>query len=1049
MKQNIQDIVAHLRLISFVVLLLGGAGAQAQEGPMLYYPLDDGQGQVASDHSGNKLDGVVSAAWTNSPSGKALSFDGQPAGIVTVQLPLEKRFGKESWTFSAWVKPGQFTIDDPQNRRRLFAFGAYPDAYLVIDLLSNGQFSYYFCYRPAGGGAILSAGGSSEAGLKTNQWALVALVCDRQSGQVETYINGFSQGAMPLPPGFDGDFSLGGELTLGNAWHNYWGLMNEVKVYRRALPRAEVKAEFARLNDTFGVTVSPETAAIEKREALMDALAKTHAAWASGDYAAVRAACAAVIAAPDAPASLRSCAALRIAQSYAAEGKSDLAKAEYARIATNTAYPLVHRSEASDCVVELARVARGLPGRDPAASRTTLPRVEFAARVFVSPNGSDANDGTASAPVATLARARDRVRALKAAGTTGAIAVNVLPGEYRVTGTLALSAQDSGTPESPVVYQAVQPGKARFYGGARLTGFQPVTDPAILERLPDEARGHVLQCDLRALGITDYGQLAVRGFSQPPSPPTLELFVNGQPMTLARWPKTGFVGIGKLVQPGSKAAGTPSVFEYLDDRAARWTNAPDAWLFGYFRFLWADATIKMTTVDPVARTITAAEAYEYGEPGMDNGQGILYYAFNLLEELDQPGEWYLDRATGLLYLYPPADLANATVDIGLLSTPTVTMDKVTDVRLEGLTFDLARFNGLVLTNCSRCVIAGCTVSRMAGNGITIQGGEADGLLGCDIHTIGRRATEVIGGDRATLTPGRHFVENCRIYNFGRIDRTYTPAIQLEGVGNRVAHNLMYDGPSSAMRIEGNDHLIEFNEVHNAVRESDDQGAMELFGNPTYRGVVFRYNRFENCGKTGSEPALCGQAAIRFDDAISGMLVYGNIFVRSANGGFGAVQMNSGRDNVMDNNLFIDCKRGITGGYFPRNGVWLAAAANPPPADFYTNDLYLARYPEMAAMLVEPGINHAWRNVFYRCGPMWVTRTRDTVDLIENGDFGGQDPGFVNAAQGDYHIKPGAALFATVAFRPIPLDEIGLYQSPFRASWPVVATPLPVPEWRAP
>jgi hypothetical protein len=36
-----------------------------------------------------------------------------------------------------------------------------------------------------------------------------------------------------------------------------------------------------------------------------------------------------------------------------------------------------------------------------------------------------------------------------------------------------------------------------------------------------------------------------------------------------------------------------------------------------------------------------------------------------------------------------------------------------------------------------------------------------------------------------------------------------------------------------------------------VQESDDQGAMELFGNPTYRGVVFRYNRFDNCGKTGT------------------------------------------------------------------------------------------------------------------------------------------------------------------------------------------------------
>ncbi len=681
-----------------------------------------------------------------------------------------------------------------------------------------------------------------------------------------------------------------------------------------------------------------------------------------------------------------------------------------------------------------------------AAGRETVTNV-FAAKVFVSPKGSDANNGSEAAPVATLARARDLVRAMKAARTVGAIAVVVLAGEYKVTRPLVLSQQDSGTPENPVVYQAAQPGKALFYGGARLSGFQLASDPAILKRLPEEARGHVLRCDLQALGITDYGRLAVRGYDQPPSPPTLELFVNGQPMTLARWPNKGFVGIRTLVQPGSKADGKPSVFEYVDDRATRWTKAEDPWLFGYFRYLWADATVKVTKVDPAAHTITAAEAYQCDrEPGMDNGQGIQYYAFNLLEEIDQPGEWYLDRTAGVLYLYPPADLANASVEIGLLSTPMVTMNKVTDVRLEGLAFDLARYNGLVLTDCSRCLIAGCTVSRMAGNGITIQDGEADGLLGCDIHTIGRRATEVIGGDRANLKPGRHFVENCRIYNFGRIDRTYTPAIQLEGVGNRVAHNLMYDGPSSAMRIEGNDHVIEFNEVYNVVRESDDQGAMELFGNPTYRGVVFRYNRFTDCGKTGTERAICGQAAIRFDDAISGMLVYGNVFIRSANAGFGAVQINGGRDNVMDNNLFIDCKQGISGGYHHGNVVWKRAAARPLPAGFYINELYLKRYPELATMLIEPGINHIWRNVFYHCGPL-ATGNHASLDLIGNAVFNQQDPGFVDAAHGDYHLKPGAALFATNGFRPIPLDEIGLYQDSFRASWPVLKTPEAIPDWR--
>jgi hypothetical protein len=175
-----------------------------------------------------------------------------------------------------------------------------------------------------------------------------------------------------------------------------------------------------------------------------------------------------------------------------------------------------------------------------------------------------------------------------------------------------------------VVYRATEPGKAVFYGGTRITGFEPVTDPAILARLPEEARGKVLRCDLRAQGIDDYGQLAVRGFAQPASPPTLELFVDGQPMTLARWPNDGLRGHRpKLVEPGSRAEGKPSVFEYLDDRHERWTQAEDPWLFGYFRYLWADATIRVSRIDTDARTVICDQAYQYGRrawtPGKASG----------------------------------------------------------------------------------------------------------------------------------------------------------------------------------------------------------------------------------------------------------------------------------------------------------------------------------------------------------------------------------------------------------------------------------------------
>lgn len=998
----------------------------AEDDLLVYWNFDHLQQDMVNDLSGNGLDGKVDAGWVPSPVGQAVKMDGTSNSIIAVKIPENKRFGKRSWTFMSMVKPIKLGIDSTQNQRRIFAFGKYPDAYLVIDIKSTGQMNCYFCYKDSAGKTV-SAGGSSSIPLSENVWAHIALVCDRQKNLIEMYINGYCQSGDKIPSGFEGDFVLDGQLTVGSGWQNYCGLVDEIKIVRSALTAKDVAAEFERLRDTFQIVESDEIMVAKKLLRQKEIFTDINAEWAKRRYYKVRSLCQELVNSSDAPAHFRSYAHLRIAQSYLFEGNKSAAKTTYLDIAQNESYPPVHRDEAKTSADELRYSSSVFARRNLSSSHTEIPAVSgFAAEVFVSTEGSDTNTGSRKSPFATLTRARDEVRAIKKRGVKGSISVTVMPGRYKVYNPLTLGAEDSGSASEPVIYRAKEKGTVVFYGGEYLSGFEPVTDGVIIQRLPAEARDKVRQCNLKALGIDDYGQLKVRGFAQPASPPTLELFVDGVAMTLARWPNKGFVGINKLIKPGSKSSGEPSVFSYESDRHELWTDASDGWLFGYFHFLWADATIKIGKIDPLTKTLTTAEPYHYGGRGMSAEQGIQYYAFNLLEEIDSPGEWYLERTTGMLYLYPPSDPGKSTVEIGMLSTPMITMDKLSHVRIEGLGFDLARYNGIEATDCSNCSLIGCSVSRMAGNGIMIHGGKENQLIGCDIHTIGRRATEVIGGDRQKLTPGSHLVENCRIHNFGRIDRTYTPAIQLEGVGHRVAHNLMYDGPSSAMRIEGNDHLIEYNEVHSMVQESDDQGALELFRNPTYRGVVFRHNYLHHIGKTGSEISVHGQAGIRFDDAISGMQVYGNVFYRCANGNFGAIQMNSGRDNLMDNNIFIGCKQGISGGWYPGNNVWKSLRAGQKTEGFYQNELYLSRYPEIATMLDSPGINHLWRNVFYQCG--MVARSTANIEQFENGVFE-EDPGFFDAVNGDFRLRKDAKLFDTMCFKPIPFDQIGLYEAP--------------------
>ena len=1051
------------RLLALSAMLSVVGCLQAQ--PLLQWPLTEGDGNVANDHSGNGLNGVITAKWHPSAEGPVLNFDGTAATQVTIDLPEDKRLGTGSWTLSAWVRPDKLGMPESregQNTRRMFSYGQWPQAIITLNINGNGSFGCYMAYNDVQGKRVSGDASSAPGAVALGVWTHVVMVCDREAGQLRPYVNGIRQGAKALPTTFAGDFDVFGNLSFGNGWQNYSGDMGAIGVYRQALADSAVIGLFREQSPRFGMAedtlneqekaaLAAAAEAAARAEAMNAYQAKNDAASAAiaaGDYRAAQAPLRELLAQTQTPAHFRSYAHLRLAQAMVLAGDRDGAQREYAALAETTDYPAVHRQEARELIDELDRQARGLPPRDPAANRTAIPSIsDFAAEVVVAPDGDDSGDGTPTSPLKTLNRARDLVRALRGRGEKGAIRVLVRSGVYPVTETFTLTAEDSGTAEGPVVYQAEELGKAVFYGGAKVRDFEPVTAPDILTRLPEEARGKVWQADLRAQGISNYGALRVRGgIGQPPAPPTLELFVNGQPMTLARWPNEGFVPIRELIEPGSAKEKKPSVFGYNDDRHARWTKANDPWLFGYWLFLWADATIKIGKIDTEAKTITTAEPYHYGGRGMNNTQGIIYYAFNLLEVIDQPGEWYLDREAGMLYLYPEGDPNRAIVEIGMHAGPMASLTEVSHVRLEGLAFDLGRYRGIVAENCSDCLVAGCTLTRLADTGIIATGGKRFGIFGCDLSALGRLGVILQGGDRKTLTPAGHFLENCRIHFFGRVDRTYTQAVSLGGVGNRVSHCLMYDCPTSVISMGGNDHVFEYNDVHSAVKESDDQGGVDMWGNPTFRGNIFRFNRFRSVGKPAVGHAVHGQAAIRFDDAISGQLVYGNILYQGSNGNFGAIQMNSGRDNIFDNNLFIDNKHAISGGWNPGKAHWKDTQTGKK-AEAYTSDLYLERYPAIATMFDGNGRNFFWRNVFWRCGT--IGQRGRNLELGENAMLAETDePGFVDLAAGDFRLQDDSVVFKRLAFRQLPVAEIGLYEHPLRASWPVVTTPMRMPEWHS-
>ncbi|MBN2312045.1 MAG: right-handed parallel beta-helix repeat-containing protein, partial [Candidatus Hydrogenedentes bacterium] len=437
------------------------------------------------------------------------------------------------------------------------------------------------------------------------------------------------------------------------------------------------------------------------------------------------------------------------------------------------------------------------------------------ANLFVAQDGDDAAPGTEERPLASLEAARDAIRAMKAAGPLpeGGVTVHVRGGTYSLPKTFALDAQDAGTEAAPIVYRAYGDEDVRLSGGQRIEGFHPVSDEAILARIPEEARADVLVAGLREQGITDYGELTPRGFGRPEHPAGLELFFESKPMPLAAWPNEGWATIAGA--PDGKDGGR---FTYEGDRPARWTQAEDLWIHGYWTYDWADTYVKVASIDPDAKLIVTQEPH--GAYGYTPGKR--YRALNLIEELDAPGEWYLDRANGLLYFWPPSPI-DAGAPTASILTKLVSMKDTDYVTFRGFTFECARATAVTVSGGTHNRIAGCTLRNFGTTAATVSGGTHNGVIACDIYGCDK-GMGISGGDRKSLTPCHNFAENNHIHHFGRWCRTYRPGVGVSGVGIRVAHNVIHDGPHNAIQLSGNDNLIEFNEIYAVCGQTGDVGA---------------------------------------------------------------------------------------------------------------------------------------------------------------------------------------------------------------------------------
>ena len=696
----------------------------------------------------------------------------------------------------------------------------------------------------------------------------------------------------------------------------------------------------------------------------------------------------------------------------------------------------------SVCAVLLAAHA-AWAGEEDAGSRQKI------GTLYVAPDGNEAWSGTLAnangekndGPLATLEGARNAIRALRKDGRLSdkGVTVELRAGTYELARPFELTREDSGAADAPIRYRARKGDEVRISGGRVVTGFAPVTDPAVLARMDEGARGQVLQADLRAQGVTDLGEVK-------PAPnwttceAGLEVFFQDQPMTLARWPNEGFAKIVDVV------GGAPhrihgilgdklGIFVYEGDRPKRWVNEKNVILDGYWFWDWANQRLRIESVDTGKRIITLApplHAYGYRK-------GQWYFALNLLPELDTPGEWYLDRDSGVLYFWPPAPLAQGKVMVSVLPT-LVNLKDASHVTLAGLILEGARGTAVNISQGTQVNLEGCTIRNDGSWAVAVSGGTQHAVIGCDIYATGDGGISLTGGDRKTLAPAEHLADNNHIHHYSRIGRIYKPAIMMNGVGIRASHNLIHDAPHMAMGFRGNEHVIEYNEIHSVCYESNDAGAIYTGRDWTFRGNVLRYNYMHHlCGFQGR-----GCNGIYLDDQMSSALIYGNLFYKTIRPAF----IGGGRDSTIENNVFVDCDpalhidaRGLGWAKGGLDGL-VRSLKNMP----YQSEPWASRYPQLVHILDEepmaPRNNRVLRNICW--GGKWDTSIEGKAKpgVILQDNLVQVDPLFEDAAHGKFRLRDDSPALK-LGFKPLPLEKIGLYEDPRRASWPVQHTVRPM------
>ena len=506
--------------------------------------------------------------------------------------------------------------------------------------------------------------------------------------------------------------------------------------------------------------------------------------------------------------------------------------------------------------------------------------------------------------------------------------------------------------ESPIIFGKTNnnitlkaEGRVRFIGGKKLEGIKKVSDKSILERLDDSVKHKILQCNLTDNGVLKTGDFESRGFGRKVSPSHTELFVDTVPFNISQYPKKGeFTLISGYMEEeinewGEKVGVLKSGFKYNCEHTKKWNHSKDIWVHGYWSWDWANSYERVAELNTDEMTVKTAPPY--GNYAFKTGQR--FYFLNILEEVTEPGDYYVDKEANMLYFYPIDGSRCEEIVVSAMDEPLIEIDGAENINIDGLTFEAVRGCALKISNSNNINIRNCTFRNIGNNAVEIKNCTNSIITGCTMHDIGDGGISVVSGDRETLTPANISVHNNHIYNIAKWSRCYQTAINITGVGISATNNLIHNCPHIAILFVGNEITIEKNEIYSVVMETGDAGAIYTGRDYTFRGNRVCGNFIHHLGGVGM-----GTMGIYNDDCVSGILMEDNFFYEVSR----AVFLGGGRDFVVKNNVFVDCYPAIEidGRGASTHKVWRDMVDDTMKRWFYDiggdKSPFKERYPEL-------------------------------------------------------------------------------------------------------